>query len=52
VKVLFRHDGSIFQGTFQDSYFLMKTPTDPTVTSVRLYVAEGDWILQGEPWSY
>jgi len=52
VKALFRHDWSILQGTVQDPYFLMKNPIDPTVTSVRLYVAEGDWILQGQPWSY
>jgi len=42
LKALLTHEGNILQGTVQDSYFLIKMPIDPTVTSVRLYVAEGD----------
>jgi hypothetical protein len=42
VEAIFRHEGNILQGIVQDSYYIMKTPTDPTVISVRLYVAEGD----------
>jgi len=51
VKALLRNDRNILQGTVQDPYFLMQKQTDPSVTSVRLYESEGDWILQREPWS-